>query len=50
MIILWLYFNLVFSTHIIEHSLQFCHLAGSSKNYRSLLHLIWLSCVCVIWI
>ena len=40
MVTLWLGFDSVFPAHITKHSLQFCHLGGSSKKYRLLLHLI----------
>jgi len=36
-------------THISDHFLQFGQLRGLTKNHRSAIHLLWLSCIWVIW-
>jgi len=40
----------VFPEHVSDHLYQFGSLEGFSKGNRSAFHLIWLSCVWVIWL
>ncbi|RHN79618.1 putative reverse transcriptase zinc-binding domain-containing protein [Medicago truncatula] len=46
----WLSCHIVFPEHVPDHLYQFGTLGGFSKNNRSAFHLIWLSCVWVIWL
>ena len=46
----WLSYHIVFPEHVPDHLYQFGTLGGFSKNNCSAFHLIWLSCVWVIWL
>jgi len=45
----WIGFTKIHPNHGSGHLLQFGTLDGFSKNICTILHLIWLSCVWVIW-
>jgi len=45
----WLGVEGVDSHAISDHFMQFIQYAGDLKSRRSLFHLIWLQCVCVLW-
>jgi len=46
----WLGYHLVFRENVLDHLYQFDTFNNFSNNNCSTFHLIWLSCVWVIWL